>query len=125
MNIEAIARICHENNRAICEAFGDFSQKPWDDAPEWQRKSSADGVQWRLDNLDAPVSAQHEAWMIAKLTDGWAFGETKDPVAKTHPCLVPFERLSPSQQVKDYTFTAIVRAYAATRPRPEPVSAPA
>ena len=35
MTIENIARACHEANRAICEAAGDFSQKPWAEAEDW------------------------------------------------------------------------------------------
>ena len=43
MNIEDIARICHEANRAYCKAFGDDSHLPWDSAPQWQRESAIMG----------------------------------------------------------------------------------
>ena len=35
--VEQIAEVTHEVNRALCLAFGDASQKAWQDAPEWQR----------------------------------------------------------------------------------------
>ncbi len=37
MNIELIAKTCHEVNRAYCIGTGDLSQLPWDQAPEWQK----------------------------------------------------------------------------------------
>jgi len=51
----------------------------------------------------------------AKIADGWQLGETKDPVAKTHPALVPYEHLSAEVQAKDAVFAAIVLALAGGR----------
>lgn len=111
--IEQIARVCHEANRGWCEASGDLSQKSWDAAEPWQRESAIAGVRYALANPDAPDSAQHDAWSADKLRDGWVYGATKDAVAKTHPCLVPFEELPYQQQAKDRLFKAVVRALAA------------
>jgi hypothetical protein len=33
MEIEEIAKVAHEVNRAYCQALGDFSQPKWEDAP--------------------------------------------------------------------------------------------
>jgi hypothetical protein len=109
---EAIARVCHEANRAWCELTGDRSQKPWDAAEQWQRDSAIAGVKFAIANPDAPASAQHDAWSADKVRDGWRYGETKDASAKTHPCLVPFEQLPEFQQAKDLLFKAIVSALA-------------
>lgn len=111
-DIHHIARACHEANRAICETFNDHSQKPWAEAEDWQRDSAIKGVQFALDNPDAPPSAQHDAWTADKLAQGWRYGEVKDPAAKTHPCLVPYEDLPAEQRVKDAVFKAIVNAHA-------------
>lgn len=105
-----IAPTCHEVNRAICRAFGDESQRPWEDAEPWQRESAIKGVIFALNNPDAPPSAQHDAWMADKLADGWVYGPVKDAEAKTHPCLVPYDQLPPEQRAKDYAFQAVVRA---------------
>jgi hypothetical protein len=110
MEIENIARVCHQANKAWCEASGDLSQKDWDDAEEWQRDSARKGVEFRLANPNAPDSAQHDAWMKDKIAGGWKFGEVKDSQAKTHPCLVPFESLPEFQRKKDTLFSAIVDA---------------
>jgi len=52
-------------------------------------------------------------WTAQKLKDGWVYGLVKDPTAKTHPCIVAFEKLDPVQQAKDRLFKAIVHALAA------------
>jgi len=111
-SITTIAQICHEANRALCEATGDHSQQPWTFAEEWQRESAIKGVQFAIDNPDAPDSATHDSWMADKLADGWTYGPVKDANAKTHPCLVPFDQLPPDQQAKDPLFRNIVRALA-------------
>lgn len=112
MNRTDIARICHEANRGLCEANGDFSQRPWSNAADWQRDSAIKGVKFALDNPEAPGSAQHDAWMQDKLNDGWKYGPVKDENLKTHPCLVPFAQLPPFQQAKDHLFRAIVASMA-------------
>jgi hypothetical protein len=108
---EQIARVCHEANRAYCQALGDNSQLPWGESPEWQRTSCLNGVKFRLANQAAGPEASHENWMAEKLADGWVYGPEKDAKAKTHPCLVPFSELPVEQQAKDHIFGAIVRAF--------------
>lgn len=108
--ILAIARVCHEANRAWCIANGDMSQVDWEDAPEWQKQSTLESVRFRLENPDAPISAQHDQWMESKLKDGWVYGPIKHAGEKTHPCLVPFEDLLPFEKDKDALFAAIVNS---------------
>ena len=108
--IMTIAAACHEANRVWCMSQGDYSQKHWSDAEEWQRESAIKGVEFRLNNPDAKEDAQHNAWMEDKIKDGWVYGKVKDTEKKTHPCLVPFEELPLFQQKKDRLFCAIVDA---------------
>lgn len=107
---EHIAQVCHEVNRAYCQAMGDHSQVPWHDAPDWQRMSAIHGVELHLANPHASPAASHEAWMAEKLAAGWEYGPVKDTAAKRHPCLVPFDQLPREQQAKDYIFRAVVHA---------------
>lgn len=111
MNIEQIAEVCHETNRAYCDTIFDRSQKSWADAAEWQRQSAIKGVQFALDNPDAPASSQHEAWLADKERDGWKFGDVKDAEKKEHPCMVPYDQLPIEQRIKDHLFKAVVRAF--------------
>ena len=108
-DIEAIAKVCHEANKAYCESIGDTSQKHWDDAPQWAKDSAIDGVKFHLLNPNALPSASHDNWAKMKVADGWVYGEKKDPEAKTHPCLVTFDKLPKEQQLKDHLFLTIVR----------------
>lgn len=103
-----IARVCHEANRSVCLTAGDDSQKSWEESPEWQRVSAMKGVAFRINNPDAPESAQHDSWQAEKINDGWVYGEEKNADLKTHPCLVPFDQLPVFQQRKDKVFCAIV-----------------
>jgi hypothetical protein len=106
--ILAIAIACHQANKVWCEMNGDFSQKNWDEAEEWQRESAIKGVTFRQENPEASHDAQHNAWMEDKIADGWVFGEEKNTDLKTHPCLVAFEKLPEFQQKKDALFCSIV-----------------
>lgn len=106
MTNEQIARVCHEANRGYCDALGDRTQVAFDDAPEWQRESAVAGVDVALQG--ATPEQLHESWTAAKVADGWVYGERKDPVNKTHPCLVPYAELPAAQKVKDALFNAIV-----------------
>lgn len=110
LTVEDLASICHEANRAYCEALGDTSQKPWSEADDSLKASSIAGVQFRLDNPEAPVSAQHDQWSSHKLADGWTYGPVKDAQLKTHPCLVSFMDLPAEQRAKDYLFAQVVSA---------------
>ena len=110
MTIEEIARVCHEVNRAYCQALGDNSQPAWEDAPDWQKTSAILGVQLHTDNPTAGPQASHEGWMAQKLAEGWKYGPSKDPEVKKHPCLVPFANLPKEQKAKDYIFRAVVHA---------------
>jgi hypothetical protein len=107
-DIEACARAAHEANRAYCLTLGDASQVPWDEAPEWQRKSVRNGV-WNAIKGAAPEES-HENWIAHKKADGWVYGPVKDPEKKTHPCMVPYVELPPEQQRKNALFGAVVRA---------------
>lgn len=105
-----IAEICHEANRAYCRTIGDFSQPSWDDAPDWQKKSAINGVNFHLDNPGAGPSASHDNWLREKIADGWRYGAVKDPERKEHPCCVPYHELDEKQRRKDSLFIAIVDA---------------
>ena len=42
----------------------------------------------------------HEVWADARVKEGWIYGEHKDSIKKTTPCLVPYEELP--EEEKEY-----------------------
>lgn len=111
--MDKIARVCHEVNKAYCEALGDHSQPTWEEAPVWQRESARMGVDLHLMGDFGP-EASHQSWMAQKVADGWVYGPVKDPAKKEHPCMVPFAELPKDQQAKDFIFRAVVHALKGT-----------
>lgn len=112
LTIEEIARMAHEVNAFYCHITGDDSATPWNEAPDWQKDSAIAGVKFTLQYPDAGPAAQHESWMALKASEGWTYGEKKDPEQKKHPCMVPYDQLPIHQQRKDYLFAAVVKALA-------------
>lgn len=112
-NILQIAMVCHEANRAFCITKGDMHPYVnWFFAPQWQIESAIDGVKHAMAHPDAAPEDSHNNWMAGRIADGWVYGEVKDPVAKTHPCMLPYDQLPDFQRKKDAMFLAIVRALA-------------
>jgi hypothetical protein len=111
LDVEKIARVTHETNRAYCATIGDDSQKPWDEAADWQKESALVGVQYALDHPGVSPAQMHESWFAQKVADGWKFGPEKDEKKKEHPCMVPYYKLPPEQQLKDALFRAVVFAF--------------
>jgi hypothetical protein len=111
-DIVKIAAVCHEANRMWCACNGDHSQPEWLDAPDWQIDSAINGVEHAMKHPDAKPEDSHSNWMALKIAEGWVYGEVKDPTAKTHPCMVPYDQLPVFQRKKDALFLAIVRALA-------------
>ena len=113
--LEKIAQVCHEVNRAYCQALGDYTHLPWAEAPEWQRDSARMGAKVHTEG-NFGAEASHAAWLKAKTDEGWVYGPIKNPLLKQHPCMVPFCDLPPEQQAKDFIFRAIVHALRETAP---------
>lgn len=108
--INKIAKTCHEVNKAFCECIGDFSQTSWVEAPDWQKESAVNGVNFHLEDPTRTPEDSHINWLKVKEADGWIFGEIKNAEKKTHPCMVPYDQLPNAQQTKDALFVAVIRA---------------
>jgi len=106
-NYARIAEVCHEANRAYCQATGDDSQPSWADAPDWQRESAIKGVLFKESKPDSGPADSHDSWLMEKQNQGWVYGEIKDAVKKTHPCMVSYDELPIEQRAKDFIFQAI------------------
>lgn len=103
-----IARVAHEANRAYCVSLGDDSHVSWDDSPGWQKEAARNGVEAIAERWVNSPEQSHKSWMTEKIANGWKYGAVKDAEAKTHPCLVPYDKLPRAQRVKDHLFWAVV-----------------
>ena len=110
MDIEQIAYICHEANRAYCKAIQAPYGHIWEEAPQSQRNSSINGVKAALATPGLSSEEIHDKWMKYKLDEGWTYGEKKDEKLKTHPCIRPYNELPEEERLKDALFLAIVNA---------------
>jgi len=108
LSIQQLAALVHAANKAICEAAGDNSQKPWAETSDSIKASAIAGVHYRLANPNATAEDQHNEWCDFKRAEGWVYGPVKDTEKKIHPCLVPYAELPFEQRVKDHVFAAIV-----------------
>lgn len=105
-----IAQVAHEVNKSFCESMGDYSQPEWNDAPEWQKSSAINGVQFHLDNPQALPSDSHDNWLKEKKEAGWKYGPVKDAEKKEHPCFLDYNQLPIEQRSKDYLFRQVVHS---------------
>lgn len=105
---EKIAEICHENNRAYCHAFGDYSSPAWKYLSPEMQSSTIKGVEFHIANPDASPKASHEKWVEDKLSKGWKIGPAKNMEKKEHPNLVSYAQLSQVERGKDTIFAALV-----------------
>ena len=114
VDLETIAHVCHEANRALQLEQRDPTipvSDIWGDLDEETRQSAIVGVKGILEGNTPEQS--HETWMQFKLDHDWVLGSVKDEVSKQHPLLVPYDQLPESQQVKDHLFSGIVHALSA------------
>ena len=107
-SVTEIAKIAHEANRAYCETIGDYSQDTWTCCEQWQRDSAINGVKAIGAEIVTRPEQSHENWLKEKEETGWVWGPDKVPSKKLHPCMVPFDKLSKNQQMKDRLFFTIV-----------------
>jgi hypothetical protein len=116
--VDLLARVAHEANRAYCEALvrdrtpGEPLKLParWHQTTSEDRASKRLGVQRALQG--ATPEQLHQGWCETKLTAGWRYGDELDHDRKEHPCLVEYDRLPEDQRRKDALFLAVVAALA-------------
>lgn len=51
----------------------------------------------------------HDDWVKAYEKMGWEYGPIRDPVAKTHPDMVPYDQLELRERDKDAVFVALCK----------------
>jgi len=100
------AKLIHEATKAQNDARHE-NTLDWDS----NKATIIAGIERMLENPNESPTENHTAWWNYKIAEGWKLGPVKDPVAKTHPCMVPYEELPPHQQAKDLVFQSIVKTF--------------
>ena len=54
-----------------------------------------------MDEVMIMAMLEHEFWCEEKTSEGWRYGPKKDPDQKTNPNLIPWEKLTPTEQEKN------------------------
>jgi hypothetical protein len=107
---EEVAQVAHYAIRGMQEVLKDpCPSDPWAVLSEDARASVIAGV--RVARSGATPRELHEAWVDYRRREGWLPGPVKDYVLRTHPCLVPWDKLPEAERDKDILFQAIVLAF--------------
>ena len=88
------------------------------DAPvvpeQWHRREAEFRAQFRDviaqqvgPDRKADPESLHDDWVRAYEVMGWTYGPVRDPEAKTHPDMLPFDALEPRERDKDAVFVAL------------------
>lgn len=54
-----------------------------------------------LELTELIASNVHDTWAVGRISEGWTWGEVKDPSKKTTPLLVPYDELPESEKAYD------------------------
>ncbi len=56
-----------------------------------------------LELVEVLAENAHDLWAAERIQDGWTYGLHRDDAERTHPCLVPYPRLTEREQDYDRT----------------------
>ncbi len=103
---ERRAIFAYEAGRVENAAAGrPINPEPWQCRDEKFRRNMIRAVarQCGKRRLKSPKQL-HDAWVRAYERMGWKYGEVRNPELKTHPDMVPFNKLGRLEQEKDWVF---------------------
>lgn len=111
MNRVLIAGIVNNLSAALaaCIAEPDATQIPtWGEAGKDWREFVMQEVDKKLANPDATPADQHAEWLARMLSEGWTYGEVRNPEAKHHPLVLPWEELPIAHRMKNTAIHALI-----------------
>jgi len=83
---------------------------PWGERDEDFRQRFCDRLTDILTQAELPNPEEaHEEWVKEYKEMGWTYGPRRDPEAKTHPDMVPYNQLPKAEREKDAVFLALVQ----------------
>lgn len=104
------ARAAHNVMVTYCKMHGDHTILEWDDAEDWQRRSTVDMVRSVLAGNYSP-RAEHERWLRDKVRRGYVWGPRKndDPEAGplTNPNVMEYDEIPFVQRMKNHLLIVV------------------
>lgn len=90
------------SNRAFAASVADYLAQVGASLVPLGEATTYDAALVSDDALEDLARQEHDRWADALAADGWTYGQgPKDPVARTHPLLVPWEDLAEAERQKD------------------------
>lgn len=114
MDPKYIARIAHEADRTLAAINGDMTVGGWNNLHGWERTSAIAGVKHAIALPEASAATLHQLWINDKAEAGWMRGATFSLTDKKDPLLLPWNRLTPLQRLREEMFLAVVRSLSPT-----------
>lgn len=102
-----IAKQVHEVERSYLLSIG----KPavsWEEAGKPRQDLRAKTVFLIIDGCIPGPEKAHAAWRVAKMLEGWSYGEKENLQHKTHPYMTDYENLPKEHRIKDYILFNII-----------------
>jgi len=106
---ERRAIFVYEAARAVAfAANAPIVPESWDDRDDVFQRQFLDVIEKQCGpDRSADPEALHDDWVMAYEEMGWKYGSERDPVAKTHPDMVPYDELGQLEQDKDAVFVSL------------------
>ena len=108
LTAEEIGMLLHRVTSYIPRPDGSKSNG-WEYLTYEQQSHSINAVREIYSNSEKSAEELHELWMKPLIEHGWKVGEYSSE-NKTHPCLVPFDKLPESEVVKDRIWQYLTEA---------------
>lgn len=104
-----VAQIAHAAMMILQQAQQDpHPSPPWDYLTPEVKANAVAGVEAIRGGMTPQEN--HERWRAQLLGAGWKLGDRKDPYARTHPLLRPWDELTAAAQERDRLFAHVVLA---------------
>ena len=82
--------------------------EPWEQRDKAFREQMIKSVDRMCGEMRSGSPAElHGAWVQAYIDLGWTYGPVRDVAAKTHPDMVPYDKLGRKEQDKDAVYIAL------------------
>lgn len=94
-----LARICHEAHVALRIGLNDSATDVHFDALPRKRQELVEG-EVRAFREGKRLAEVHWMWVEWMIAEGWRYGISRNLIQKTHPNMVPYEKLPAAEQAK-------------------------